>query len=71
MASSPPATTTPGELFSAESYFATQPPPPTLDDDVKGVREFIARQNAEGRRVALVTVSPYLRDDKIGPLTVR
>ncbi|PFH50632.1 hypothetical protein AMATHDRAFT_75518 [Amanita thiersii Skay4041] len=41
--------------FSAESYFATQPPPSTLEQDVERVREFIARQQKEGRRVVLVT----------------
>ncbi|KAG5646747.1 hypothetical protein DXG03_002429 [Asterophora parasitica] len=42
--------------FSAEEYFATQPPPPTLDHDINGVREFVARQAQEGRKVVLVTV---------------
>lgn len=42
--------------FSAETYFATQPPPPTLDVDITAVREFVARQAAVGRRVVLVTV---------------
>lgn len=41
--------------FSAESYFATQPPPPTLDHDVSAVREFIKRQEQERRKVVLVT----------------
>jgi hypothetical protein len=47
--------------FSAESYFATQPPPPTLQQDVEKVREFIARQAKEGRNVVLVTVSANFR----------
>ena len=42
--------------FSAEEYFATQPPPSTLDQDVAGVPGFVARQKAAGRKVALVTV---------------
>lgn len=42
--------------FSADSYFATQPGPPTLERDVAGVREFVARQTKEGRNVVLVTV---------------
>lgn len=48
MAASPP--------FSAETYFATQPPPPTLDEDVSRVRNFVKRQVSEGRKVVLVTV---------------
>jgi phosphopantothenate---cysteine ligase (ATP) len=43
--------------FSAESYFATQPPPPTLDEDVARVRQFIQRQTEAQRKVVLVTVS--------------
>ena len=42
--------------FSAESYFATQPPPPTLAEDVALVREFVQRQREAGRKVVLVTV---------------
>jgi len=41
--------------FSAEEYFATQPPPPTLDKDIAAVRQFIQRQANEGRNVVLVT----------------
>ena len=44
--------------FSAESYFASQPPPSTLQHDVERVREFVKRHNNEGRSVVLVTVSP-------------
>ena len=44
------------EPFSAESYFATQPPPPSLDEDVAQVREFVQRQQRSGRKVVLVTV---------------
>jgi hypothetical protein len=46
-----------GSLFSAESYFGTQPPPPTLDDDIASVRSFVHRQRDLGRKVVLVTVS--------------
>jgi hypothetical protein len=45
------------DKFSAASYYATQPPPPSLDYDVSLVREFVARQAEEGRNVVLVTVS--------------
>ncbi|KAI0319307.1 phosphopantothenate-cysteine ligase [Amylostereum chailletii] len=41
--------------FSAESYFATQLPPSTLDHDTAGVRAFVARQRDLGRKVVLVT----------------
>lgn len=41
--------------FSAESYFATQPPPATLEHDVQRVREWTQKQVAAGRRVVLVT----------------
>ena len=43
--------------FSAESYFETQPPPTSLQHDVERVREFVERQQKEGRNVVLVTVS--------------
>lgn len=49
-----------GSVFSAESYFGTQPPPPTLDDDIAGVRSFVHRQRDLGRKVVLVTVSAAL-----------
>ncbi|KAL4245483.1 PPC synthetase family protein [Abortiporus biennis] len=42
-------------LFSAETYFATQPPPPSLDHDTSRVREFIQRHAKEGKKVVLVT----------------
>ncbi|KAH9852286.1 phosphopantothenate-cysteine ligase [Lenzites betulinus] len=41
--------------FSAERYFATQPLPASLDSDVARVKEFIQRQQKEGRKVVLVT----------------
>ncbi|EJD39333.1 DFP-domain-containing protein [Auricularia subglabra TFB-10046 SS5] len=41
--------------FSAESYFATQPAPATLERDVAEARAWVERQVAEGRRVVLVT----------------
>jgi phosphopantothenate---cysteine ligase (ATP) len=49
-----------GSKFSAESYYATQPPPPSLDHDVSLVREFVSRQAKEGRNVVLVTVSALI-----------
>ena len=45
-----------GESFSADKYFATQPPPPSLEHDVARVKEFLQRQLQEGRKVVLVTV---------------
>jgi hypothetical protein len=44
-------------VFSAESYFGTQLPPPTLENDVAGVRAFVGRQRDLGSKVVLVTVS--------------
>ena len=44
------------EPFSAEKYFATQPPPPTLEEDVSRVRDFVRRQQEAKRKVVLVTV---------------
>lgn len=44
--------------FSADSYFATQLPPPTLQQDVEQVREFVQKQIGQGRNVVLVTVRP-------------
>ncbi|PPQ70311.1 hypothetical protein CVT24_013006 [Panaeolus cyanescens] len=41
--------------FSAESYFATQLPPSTLQHDIDNIRQFLARQVKEGRNVVLVT----------------
>ncbi|CDO70972.1 hypothetical protein BN946_scf184830.g4 [Trametes cinnabarina] len=41
--------------FSAERYFATQPPPASLEHDVARVKEFVQRQLGEGRKVVLVT----------------
>ncbi|KAG6377586.1 phosphopantothenate-cysteine ligase [Boletus reticuloceps] len=41
--------------FSAESYFATQPEPPTLKADIQGVSHFIDSQIEKGRKVVLVT----------------
>jgi len=42
--------------FSAESYFATQPAPPNLEECVSGVRNFIDRHSQGGKRIVLVTV---------------
>ncbi|KAI9567591.1 phosphopantothenate-cysteine ligase [Boletus coccyginus] len=41
--------------FSAESYFATQPEPATLQADIQGVSHFIDRQIEKRRKVVLVT----------------
>ncbi|KAH7887023.1 DNA/pantothenate metabolism flavoprotein [Phlebopus sp. FC_14] len=41
--------------FSAESYFATQPEPPSLKADIESVKTFIDRQLAAQRKVVLVT----------------
>ncbi|KAJ8515127.1 hypothetical protein ONZ45_g7426 [Pleurotus djamor] len=43
------------EAFSAEAYFATQPPPASLDHDVSAVRDFIHKQLNQNRNVVLVT----------------
>jgi hypothetical protein len=42
--------------FSSESYFETQPPPPTIEQDVQSVRTFLKQQRGHGRKVVLVTV---------------
>ncbi|KAJ8473657.1 hypothetical protein ONZ51_g7742 [Trametes cubensis] len=52
MSSSQPET---ANTFSAEQYFATQPPPSSLEHDVSRVQEFVQRQLREGRKVVLVT----------------
>ncbi|KAF7289875.1 Phosphopantothenate--cysteine ligase CAB2 [Mycena indigotica] len=41
--------------FSAESYFATQPAPSSLSQDISGVKDFITRQVEAKRNVVLVT----------------
>ncbi|QRV96605.1 hypothetical protein RhiJN_24623 [Ceratobasidium sp. AG-Ba] len=41
--------------FSAETYFATQPPPAGLDEAVQGVKEFLERNIQAGRKVVLIT----------------
>ncbi|TBU34304.1 phosphopantothenate-cysteine ligase [Dichomitus squalens] len=46
---------TSGESFSAEKYFATQPPPPSLEQDVARVKDFLQKQLQERRKVVLVT----------------
>ena len=50
------AEATTSEPFSAEKYFATQPPPPTLEEDVARVRDFVRKHQAAKRKVVLVTV---------------
>ncbi|KAG8763681.1 hypothetical protein FRC12_008449 [Ceratobasidium sp. 428] len=49
------ATTETEAPFSAETYFATQPPPPGLEEDIKGVQEFVDRSLKAGRKVVLIT----------------
>lgn len=44
-------------LFSAEEFFAQQPPPPQLEEHLEQVREFVERNMNAGKRVVLVTVS--------------
>jgi phosphopantothenate-cysteine ligase len=46
--------------FSAESYFATQPPPPELDEAIQGVKEFLDRNLKAGRKVVL-RYHPFVR----------
>ncbi|KAI0947710.1 hypothetical protein AcW1_009406 [Taiwanofungus camphoratus] len=41
--------------FSAESYFATQPPPPSLEHDMAGTRGFVHKHLHSGRKIVLVT----------------
>ena len=60
MAANLPSTASVEAPFSAEKYFATQPPPPNLEADVQNVRSFVQRHAQAGRRVVLVTVSPPL-----------
>ncbi|TFK95303.1 DFP-domain-containing protein [Pterulicium gracile] len=41
--------------ISAETYFATQPPPPSLEAETERVRSFVAQQIKKGRKIAFVT----------------
>ncbi|GAA5947871.1 hypothetical protein JCM3765_001121 [Sporobolomyces pararoseus] len=50
---SPSAST--GQQFSAEEFFAQQPPPARLEEILKGVAEFVERNINNGKRVVLVT----------------
>ncbi|KAH9933775.1 phosphopantothenate-cysteine ligase [Fomitopsis serialis] len=47
--------TTTESNFSAESYYATQPPPSNLDQEVRNVRDFVRKHVNAGRNVVLVT----------------
>jgi hypothetical protein len=47
--------------FSAESYFATQPAPPNLEELLSGVRDFIDKHSQAGKRLVLVTVRRLAR----------
>ena len=42
--------------FSAEDFFAQQPPPPGLDAHLSQVKDFVERNASQGRKVVLVTV---------------
>ena len=42
--------------FSAEAYFETQPPPPTIEQDIRSVRAFLKQQQERRSKVVLVTV---------------
>lgn len=42
--------------FSAEDFFAQQPPPKDLDKRLEAVQRFVERNVNEGRRVVLITV---------------
>ncbi|GAA6062642.1 hypothetical protein JCM10212_003454 [Sporobolomyces blumeae] len=44
-----------GQQFSAEEFFAQQPSPPHLEQQLEAVREFVERNINQGRRVVLVT----------------
>ncbi|KAI0716890.1 phosphopantothenate-cysteine ligase [Earliella scabrosa] len=55
MATSPHFDGANSSVFSAETYFATQPPPPSLEQDVARVHEFLQKQLQDGRKVVLVT----------------
>ncbi|KAM0788347.1 hypothetical protein ACM66B_001488 [Microbotryomycetes sp. NB124-2] len=48
-----PATERP--LFSAEQFFAEQPPPPRLDEHLQAVKHFVELNASRGRKVVLVT----------------
>jgi hypothetical protein len=42
--------------FSAERYFATQSPPPNLEETLQDVKKFVTANRLNGRRIVLVTV---------------
>jgi phosphopantothenate-cysteine ligase len=58
-------TTHESQTFSAESYFETQPQPPSLVADIEGVHEFIQRQQQANRSVVLVTVRVIITSARI------
>ena len=47
--------------FSADDFFASQPPPAHLDDQLEAVRIFVERNVSAGRRVVLIILSPASR----------
>ncbi|GAA5929043.1 phosphopantothenate--cysteine ligase CAB2 [Sporobolomyces koalae] len=50
-----PSTSAGGQQFSAEDFFAQQPPPARLEELLQGVQAFVEKNINEGRRVVLVT----------------
>ena len=46
--------------FSAQSYFETQLPPPSLQEDISKVRDFVRKQKDVGKKVVLVTVRLFV-----------
>ena len=72
MATSPHFDGANSSVFSAETYFATQPPPPSLEQDVARVHEFLQKQLQDGRKVVLVTVRflPHLTSLIVADLRV-
>lgn len=47
-------------MFSAEEFFAQQPPPKDLDQRLDAVRRFVEFNINQGKRVVLITASPPL-----------
>lgn len=46
-----------GQTFSADEFFAQQPPPKELDRHLDQVRAFVEANVNRGRKVVLITVS--------------
>ncbi|SGZ16865.1 BQ5605_C020g09074 [Microbotryum silenes-dioicae] len=57
--------------FSAEQFFAEQPPPARLQEHLNAVQAFVERNASAGRRVVLVTVSnTFIQKPKTTYLTI-